>query len=58
MRVDIDAESKDKKGRPRTPLFFASLNGNIEVCTYLLEKGAKVDGGEGAQPLLGAAEVY
>jgi ankyrin repeat protein len=43
--------------RPRTPLFLAALYGNIKVCSYLLENGARVDGGEGLQPLSGAAGV-
>jgi ankyrin repeat protein len=38
-----------------TPLSVASFNGNIEVCIYLLEIGAKVDAGY--QPLFGAAGV-
>jgi hypothetical protein len=42
----------------RTPLYEAALNGNIEVCRYLLKMRAKVDGGEGDQPLLAAAQVY
>jgi hypothetical protein len=54
--LDIDAESKDDQLRQRTPLYDAALNGNIEVCKYLLEKGAKVDAGR--QPLLAAAQVY
>jgi hypothetical protein len=56
--LDIDAEYQDETGRPRTPLFLAALNGNIEVCRYLLKMGAKVDGGEGLQPLMAAAQVY
>jgi ankyrin repeat protein len=53
--LDINAESKDEKGRPRTPLFLAAMHGNKEVCRYLLAKGAKVDAGR--QPLFAAAEV-
>jgi ankyrin repeat protein len=56
--LDINAESRDENMRPRTPLFLAALKGNIKVCSYLLEKGSRVDGGEGLQPLIGAAEVY
>jgi hypothetical protein len=56
--LDIDSESKDEILRPRTPLFLAALKGQIDVCRYLLEKGANFDGGENLQPLLGAAEVY
>jgi ankyrin repeat protein len=55
--LDIEAESKDENMQPRTPLFLAALHGNIEVCGFLLETGAKVDGGEGLQPLFVAAEV-
>jgi ankyrin repeat protein len=55
--LDIEAESKDEKGRPRTPLFLAAMHGNIEVCGYLLDTGAKVDGGKCLQPLLSAAMV-
>jgi hypothetical protein len=54
--LDIDAELQDDGLRQKTPLFFAALNGNIEVCRYLLEKGAKVDAGR--QPLIAAAQVY
>jgi hypothetical protein len=57
--LDIDAECRDERMRPTTPLCIASLNGNIEVCKYdkyLLEIGAKVDSGN--QPLLAAAQVY
>jgi hypothetical protein len=56
--LDVNAECHDENMNQRTPLFLAALKGQIDVCTYLLAKGAKVDGGEGAQPLLGAAEVY
>jgi ankyrin repeat protein len=52
----LDIEANDQEVRPRTPLFLASLNGNIEVCIYLLKRGAKVDAG--VQPLLGASQVY
>jgi ankyrin repeat protein len=54
--LDIDAESKDKRMRSRTPLCLAALSGNIEVCIYLLKRGAKVDAG--LQPLISAAQVY
>jgi ankyrin repeat protein len=54
--LDIDAEYQDEKGRPRTPLCNAALDGNIDVCSYLLKKGAKVDAG--FQPLTAAAGVY
>jgi hypothetical protein len=54
--LDIDAESKDENMRPRTPLFLAAMHGNMKACTYLLGKGARVDGGR--QPLIAAAQVY
>jgi hypothetical protein len=53
--TDIDAECQDEVVSPTTPLCVAALNGNNEVCKYLLERGAKVDAGN--QPLLFAAEV-
>jgi ankyrin repeat protein len=53
--LDIDAESKEEKGRPRTPLYEAALIGDIDICNYLLGKGAKVD--RGYQPLMAAAQV-
>jgi ankyrin repeat protein len=53
--LDINAEYQDENSRPRTPLYEAALSGNIEVCRYLLGKGAKVDAG--FQPILVAAEV-
>jgi ankyrin repeat protein len=53
--LDINAESKDEKGRPRTPLCIAASNGNVDACRYLLEKGARVD--TGLQPLTAAAGV-
>jgi ankyrin repeat protein len=56
--MDIDAERQDKIMCQRTPLYEAALNGNIEFCRYLLKMRAKVDGGEDAQPLLAAAQVY
>jgi hypothetical protein len=56
--LDINAERQDKIMCQRTPLYEAALNGNIEVCRYFLKMRAKVDGGEDAQPLLAAAQVY
>jgi hypothetical protein len=53
--LDINAECRDEKGRPRTPLCIAASNGNVDACRYLLEKGAKVDSGR--QPLTAAAGV-
>jgi hypothetical protein len=53
--LDINAECRDENMNPRTPLFLAALKGQIDVCTYLLGKGAKVDAGE--QPLMAAAHV-
>jgi ankyrin repeat protein len=54
--LDIDAEYLDDELRPRTPLYEATLNGNIEACRFLLVSGAKVDAGR--QPLVAAAQVY
>jgi hypothetical protein len=54
--LDIDAEYLDENMNRRTPLFLAALKGQIDVCTYLLGKGARVDGGR--QPLIAAAQVY
>jgi ankyrin repeat protein len=53
--LDINAECRDENMNPRTPLCLAALNGNIDVCRYFLEKGAKVD--RGYQPLMAAAYV-
>jgi ankyrin repeat protein len=55
--LNIEVECRDENMRSRTPLFLASMHGNFEVCGYLLEVGAKVDGGEGLQPLSSAAGV-
>jgi ankyrin repeat protein len=54
--LDIDAEYQDEKMRPTTPLRNAASKGNIDVCGFLLEKGAIVD--RGYQPLMAAAHVY
>jgi hypothetical protein len=51
----INVECLDEYSLPKTPLYEAALNGNIEVCKYLLKKGAKVDAGR--QPLTAAAQV-
>jgi ankyrin repeat protein len=53
--LNIEAEFIGKDSRPRTPLFLAAMNGNIEFCRCLLGKGAIVDAG--LQPLMCAAEV-
>jgi ankyrin repeat protein len=53
--LDINDEYQDENMRPRTPLFLAAMNGNIDVCRYLLEMGAKFDAG--SQSLMAAAQV-
>jgi ankyrin repeat protein len=53
--LDINAEYQDEDLHPTTTLCNAALDGNIDVCRYLLKKGAKVDAG--FQPLMAAAEV-
>jgi ankyrin repeat protein len=51
--LDIEAMTSDS----HTPLYFAASYGeNLEVCKYLLEKGAKVNSGD-TPPLLNAAQV-
>jgi ankyrin repeat protein len=50
--LDIDAMTSDS----HTPLYLATREGRIDVCKYLLEKGAKVNSGD-TPPLLNAAQV-
>ena len=55
--LGLDIEAKGALGPdPATPLANAAIQGNIEVCKYLLGRGAKVD--HGLQPLRVAAQVY
>jgi ankyrin repeat protein len=53
--LDIDAIFTDNEMQQTTPLYMATVNGKIEICEYLLLKGAIVDAG--MQPLVGATQV-
>jgi ankyrin repeat protein len=53
----VDINSKGYPGTGNiTPLGLAAFNGNMEVCKYLLLKGALVD--DGYQPLIYASAVF
>jgi ankyrin repeat protein len=54
--AEISGSSVDSMSSGQTHLCLAVLSGQIEVCQYLLEKGAKVDAGR--QPLMAAALVF